>query len=188
MPLSQNHWIKVAAVLVGIIVLIMILKPMTSPCEGEIQQFNESTQNLAPAYKKLLNRCKEDPSIGGCIQFVEFVGGFNKKVKDVGPQCGPELKDVKSVQGILPQSIEVITKVAWGSQPPPNAAAKYGPFETGQVVQFCRLKTSYKNIFGEEALNSLVDRLLNDLPGADSLGRNETWARSILSDKCAYLD
>jgi len=188
MPLLQNYWIKVVLTLAVVIAGIILVKPMTSPCSGEIQLFNETTQNLAANYRKLLSRCKDDPTIGGCIQFVEFVSNFNKKVKDVGPQCAPELKDIKSVQAIIPQSIEVMTKVAWGSQSPQSPTLKYGPFETAQVAQFCRLKTSYKNIFGDEALNGLINQLLNDLPGAEALGRNETWARSILSDRCAFLD
>jgi hypothetical protein len=55
-----------------------------------------------------------------------------------------------------------------------------------QVALFCKLKKNLTAIYGEEAWDGFVNYLLADLPQATTLGRNESWARSLMSDRCQF--
>ena len=188
MSLLKIYWIKVALVLVVILGALYLLNPPASVCQSEIELFKDSNQNIGKTYRRSLARCQEDPTIGGCIEFFEFVNGFTKKIKYVGNQCTPELKEQNTVKVIIPSAAEMYVRAAWGSKPPGSAAEKRGFLDLSYTVQYCRIRSQFRSILGEDAWNGFVNRMLADLPGARDIGRDQTWARSILSDPCNVVE
>lgn len=186
--LNNNPWLKIFLTLAIIVAALMYMNPPSNVCRGQIEIFQESTKNLSSNWKNALSRCQEDPSIGGCIEFFDFMGSFNKKLKEVPKECAPELKDEPSVRGILPQATEMMVRAAWGSQAPKSISEKNGFLDLSHIAHFCRVKNNFLSIYGEESWNGLVNRLLNELPQAAQIGRTESWNRSILSDRCAFVD
>lgn len=182
----QNEKIKIAVGLLAGLALIMIINPPHTICDSKIEIYSELIKKQIKPYTKAMALCKEHTELGGCLQFFEIVGKLYNYMDDVGPQCKEKLGDDKLTAQWLKGAIEMIVRASWGSVPPASSSYKHGWLQVSQVALFCKLKKSLNESFGESEWTEMVNYLLNDLPKAKELGRNEAWARSVMSDPCQY--
>ncbi|MBK9294967.1 MAG: hypothetical protein IPM57_11110 [Oligoflexia bacterium] len=182
----KSERLKVALGLIIGLVLIMILNPPHTVCDSKIEVYSELIKKQIKPYSKAMALCKEHTELGGCLQFFEVAAKLNNYLDDVGPQCREKLKSNTLTQQWLNGSIEMMVRAAWGSVPPTSSSNKQGWLQLSQMAFFCKLKKALVESFGEGAWVDMVNYLLNDLPKAKELGRNEAWARSIMSDPCNY--
>jgi hypothetical protein len=111
---------------------------------------------------------------------------WEEKIKGVGNQCEPQLAKHDMAKAVINKSMELLVVIAWGTKPPQNSFYKNGWLESSHLALFCKFKRHMNIVLGEEAWNDFVNSLLESLPGASELGRNEAWARTIMSDSCKY--
>lgn len=184
--LFKNEYFKVGfGLVIGLGIIIYNFPPVTV-CDGQQAVYDKGVMAQVKAYNKDLKLCKKRTGPGGCIGFFEVTHKIEQQIKKLSSQCQANLINDKKTRELLTMSLEVFARVAWGSEPPAQKLDKNGWLELPQLVQYCRTKALYIEIFGEEAFNALADRVLADLPGNQQLGRNETWNRSLLSDRCQY--
>ncbi|MCC6277053.1 MAG: hypothetical protein IT289_03950 [Oligoflexia bacterium] len=181
-----SETLKVVVILLLGLFVIMYFNPPHTACTAELAQYQTSFGSLIGTFNSNRKLCTERPDPGGCFPFLESVSKIEQKVREVGSQCLQELKKDANTGKFFDLAMEMIVKLAWGSQPPQNYLYRNGWLESSHIVLFCKLKKHQEAIFGEDSWNSLVETSLETLPGAAEVGRNEAWGRSILSDPCKY--
>jgi hypothetical protein len=122
--------------------------------------------------------------LGGCVALFEIIRRLQQAYDDVRLPCRASLTDDPTTKQWIQNSMDILVRAAWGPRPPVNRFYARGWLENNHVMSFCKLKGSLIEIGGEQAWAVFVDKALSELPGAASLGRDETWARSLMSDPC----
>ncbi len=182
----MNETLKVIIGLLLGIAVIMFAMPPHSVCDSKKDAYTEEITPLGKQFAKLLSKCKEHTEPGGCVQLFELIRKLEDSLAQVGVQCRPALSKDKLTLMWISSSMEIFARAAWGSKAPANRNARYGWLDLAQVGRFCKLKASMIEISGDDAWSGFVNQILGDLPGAADLGRDESWARSLLSDPCKF--
>jgi hypothetical protein len=187
--LFQNHTFKVAAGLIVGLAAIMYFDPPGTPCTAQVEVYREGLKGLTKNFGSSLRSCREHPEPGGCIEFFDVLSKIESRFNEVSHQCQEELVHDTITQSWITTSMEVFTRVAWGSVPPASYIYRSGWLDSNQVLEFCRLKKHLETIYGEDVWASFVSGVLGDLPGSQAINStnpNEAWNRSLLSDPCQY--
>jgi len=210
---SKNS-IVVFSVLIGGILLFIFAQRPHSVCDSQIEIFMDAQKGgIYPQQIKNVKRpaffgryeeaCKSGNSPGACY---ELFGLLRRLIRDLDAapvQCLPEMATVSQLGGVLGESLDLMTQLAWGGQPPAPGQQRLGWLETSDLSLFCSLKRKYTQIFGEDEFQSLRGRVLSKLPGepvqfkdgvcsnCDSrktaneiLSPDEIWVRSLFSVRC----
>jgi hypothetical protein len=183
--------LKINAVRVGLILIaalmgIIYFNPPHTPCQSQVEIYLEGVKPIVKPFAQGMKLCREHTDPGGCVSFGENLTKLENKYNEVGHQCQPTLKSDASTKDWITQSMEIFVKAAWGSKPPVNYTAKNGWLGLSQIVEYCRLRQHLESIYGTQSWNDFIEDMLRDLPGAQALGRNEAWNRSLISDTCHY--
>jgi len=184
--LWANQYVKIALVLVIGLGAIMYMNPPHTVCKSQIDFYKESITPLFKPYKDKLQFCKDHTDAGGCVAFFDTVIRLEAKLKEVGPQCQPDLASDTQTKNFLILTMEVFVRAAWSSKPPASYIYRNGWLEISQVVLYCKLRRHLINIYGEDEWQGFFNDMLISLPEAEALGRNEAWNRSLVSDPCKY--
>lgn len=200
------EWLKslpktmfVAIVLAAGVLFIVLSDPPRTICDSQMKHFKELSKDflfLDPAkpikketrYAKLLETCRSTNSPGGCLQLFGNLKSMLKDVNTFSPECYGKLSSMSEFTGALWGSLDLMVKMAWGAAGPKSAFEKTGWFDSADLNLYCSMKKVAIDVYGQSRWDGFVSEYLNSLPQAATLGRNEAWARMLLSVSCsAYL-
>jgi hypothetical protein len=214
--------------LLALIVLIlgvgffMLNSPPHTICDTQLEVFRESQkgklfplavqvqrkQETLPAQiTKAKEACQVGNSAGSCYEYFSALKDIAVDIGKASSQCTPEMFQVPEVQRALRDGVEVMARIAWGSQPPDPGFARLGWFQDAEIAIFCRIKNIYIRGAGNEAWDQLRRMIYTKLPGeapkpktepdqivADprpapqTMAEQAIWDRSLFSVRCeSYL-
>jgi hypothetical protein len=136
-------------------------------------------------YQSLRDRCKRTNDPGGCYELFQGIKVLLTDLSTLTRECSEAASSIDEVKAALKETLDLMVRLAWGEKPPSAYNAKFGWLDTADLSLFCKLKARYQNTYGEEAWNRYRQKLLEDLPGAKELARNEVWDLSIFSENCS---
>ncbi len=174
---------------------MVLFNPPHSICKTHMDLFEESLQGLIysktegavirPAkYGDLLDRCKGSNTPGGCFELFQVWRAFHHQAKKIPKECSSDLGSRAEVRKILDEGPELLTLLAWGSEPPKSALLKYGWLEASNLALYCDLKDLHLALYGKESWLQFQTKMFQTLPGADKLVRAQAWELMILSSRC----
>jgi hypothetical protein len=189
--------IAILVIVAGLAAIILANPPRTA-CDAEVEAFQMGVVGFlyihpkatvkTVRYHEMAERCKRGNGPGGCLELFSGLKKTLLALNSVSPGCLPETGKLKEVRGSIFRSIDLMSKLAWGSQPPSHPNLKVGFFDPGDLNLFCRLKAKAIQIYGEDEWITFQKGSLRELPGISALSQQDAWDKSIYSLACAqYL-
>jgi hypothetical protein len=80
--------------------------------------------------------------------------------------------------------MKLMVQMAWGERPPVSYTQKNGWFDASDLHLFCDLKRVAIRFYGAEQFSQWQEGLLQSMPNAEKLTREQVWPRSLLSTPC----
>jgi hypothetical protein len=200
MSLPRGFLVAVALVL-GLIFIILSSPPHT-PCDSQLEIFHESQKTRlfsqeikgvkeAPRLITFEKTCKIANSPGGCYELMMALHRIMASAVDIPVECADKLMAVDEFKSALDRNLTLLVRLAWGSKPPDSAFERAGWLEPPDLTLFCQMadiKAKYDSSEKWEQLRTQIfGQVMKELPGAEALGQNEAWKRSILSVDCRTL-
>ena len=186
--------ILVTLLLVGGVALIVLMNPPHHLCDTQVETFKEnvgdflfltsSSRVKEVRFPRLLDRCKETLSSGGCYELFLGLRNFLNQFQVVSPDCSSRVGRIRQVNAALTQSLDLLIRLGWGGEPPRTSAMRTGWLGAPELNLYCLLQHRYSRLYGELSWQSFRESYFTALPGASELGREEVWEKSILSIPC----
>ena len=184
---------------VGVLLFMYISEPPVTICDVQLEtvrkklnkDFLRRSREKFGAYDSPIGKsyeyCLKSNSTGGCYDLFRRLIIFERQVRTLPTQCGDH-EGVQAFRSWLIKGVVLMSKIAWGEEPPKTLYEKKGWLEEDQVALFCRMKREYGRLYGKAAWNKLRDGALQQLPQAKSLTRKDLWEKSLFSLPCrGYL-
>lgn len=180
------------------LMLIMTLQPPHTACNSQFEVFQASQTGFlyldpkisykkTTGYEKSIELCKYGNSPGGCLDFFNGIKKFHRDLEAIPHDCASEVMGNATISALVWESLEFMVQLAWGTKAPASSYERAGWFDTYHLSIFCDLKRLVINQYGNDSWSRFVDEQLKALPQAQSLPRNESWQRSVLSVSCDSL-
>jgi len=182
-------------IVVGTIVIIA-LNPPTTVCDAQFKVFVKSqvknlfndpsriNQPQKVVFGYAMDRCKETNTPGGCHGFFESLSSITRDLKNIPRNCVEDFSKRAVIEKVIWKSLELITRLAWGENPPGTYRDAAGWLSPPDLAIFCGLKDVVISFYGIGRYGEFSKAVGVDLPGAKELGYKETWTRMILSYNC----
>jgi hypothetical protein len=177
---------------------------LTKNLEGEIFAKQGKRLLFSPKLNRYVERCKLGNSPGACFEMFASVRKFMREVRNFDHECYADLASVGEIKSAMSQTMALMVQVAWGESPPPGPDRRFRWFEPADLVLFCDLRDSYRNIYGEEEFLNFQNQIYGTLPGEEPvfeegkcvncqyrkgalklLPPTEIWRRSLFSTPCS---
>ena len=190
--------------IVGGIGFIILQDPPRTLCQSQVEVINKSEEKflfenvkrkrllagkkegaLSTKYERLRDQCDDTNDPGGCYELFQELKKFLHDLDSLTAECSTALADTKVYSLALSQSLEKMVRIAWGSAPPASYTVKFGWLDKADLTLFFRLKDRYVTFYGDEGWSKFRERIMQSLPGAKDLSRNQIWDLSIFSENCA---
>ncbi len=182
------------ALAVGIL-LIILMSPPHSICDIQEETLKETLKGTVfldesrpkitiTGLKYRHDLCWRLNNSGGCYEYFITLRSLIKDLKIISPDCWRRVGRLSEIEEALWAGINLFVRVAWGIQPP-RTFAERAWLSAADLAIFCDLQDMVVRLYGKEALASFREKLMGSLPGVERLRREEIWARSILSLRCA---
>lgn len=183
-------------VIFGGILLIILSDPPRSVCDAQIEVFKNTQQSFlykdpeskiekTTRFEQLFDYCKATNSPGGCLELFQLTKRMLDDLNSVPSECRSTVASLSEVKKAISYISELLVRLAWGETPPGTYSQKFGWLDVADISLFCRLKDRHVEYFGQNSWNTLREKLLKELPGANGLSRAQAWDFSILSENCA---
>ena len=174
------------------------MDPPHSVCNSEKEQFFLSQKKFLqadPALKKAFKkakssnkrqyeRCDESKNSGGCLEYFLNIKKFMSDFEVISNECRAEAYADSKIKKVFKQSLSLMVNLAWGTLPPETISQKFSWFDQADISLFCKIKKLSKLSLTKASWNSVQEKILQDLPGAESLSRDVLWKSSLLSTSC----
>ena len=182
--------------------VIIYLDPPHTLCNSEKTQLLETQKKflepdpaLKKAFKKaksphnrLYTSCKESENSGGCLEYFLHVKKFMSDFEVTSQECRKQIFSDKKIKDVFNQSLQLMVNLAWGKAAPTEYQKKYSWFDQADIYLFCKIKNLVQTSSSEANWATQREALLQQLPGADNLSRDQLWKSSLLSTSCkSYL-
>ena len=99
-------------------------------------------------------------------------------------ECAPALANEAAVKKAVFGGLELLLQLAWGDRPPTAASVKQGWLSPADLNLYCQLKLMATNYYGQASWENFREKMMKAYNGADTLTRDQLWARSLLSINC----
>ncbi|MNK06269.1 hypothetical protein D3C87_241620 [compost metagenome] len=201
------------AIIIGIIVFMLIDPPhtvcdtqqeaMKEHLKGSIFSSEAQKGRAPPVVARAKEACQLGNSGGSCYEYFSILKQAADAVGKASGECTAQLYNVPEVSSALNDGIELMARMAWGTQPPERGFARFGWMQESELATFCRLKGIYIRAKGEQAWTALRGVIFGKLPGeapvvgADPtasvvepkmapliFSEQEIWERSLFSIRC----
>lgn len=186
--------ILVITLLVGGVLLIILLNPPHQMCDTQVETFKNNvgdflfltsaSQAKEIRFPKLLGRCKETLSSGGCYELFLGLRKFLNEFQVVSPDCLSRIGGIRQVRSAVTESLDLLIRLGWGGEPPQSPAVRTGWLGAPELNLYCLLQHRYMRLYGETQWQNFRESYFAELPGAQELSRQEIWEKSILSISC----
>ncbi|MFK8139012.1 MAG: hypothetical protein AB8E15_11680 [Bdellovibrionales bacterium] len=189
----------VAAIVIGLGLLgILYFNPLHTPCDAQEQIFKDSlkpmffTDNFKkirnkkpqPLYPKFVERCKDNPNQGSCLKWFQAIGKLEEVLQNQPSECVESSLSIKEIKEAVKEAPELLIRIAWGNRAPISSFKRTAWMDRFHLAGFCTMKDLYLASFPQSSWDDLREELLEDLPGAVDLGRDEAYRRSLFSINC----
>jgi hypothetical protein len=182
--------------IVGGIAFIIISQPPHSICDSQIEVINKaqarflfkdpkSKVKVTTAYQKLRDRCQNTNDPGGCYEWFQELRVMLHDLGTLTSECNDAISGQAEYSTAIKEPLEQMVKMAWGSAPPVSYTAKFGWLDTSDITLFCRLRDKYVLFYGDGVWENFRERVMQELPGAKDITRNQIWDLSIFSENCS---
>ncbi|PIT99760.1 MAG: hypothetical protein COT74_08210 [Bdellovibrionales bacterium CG10_big_fil_rev_8_21_14_0_10_45_34] len=138
-------------------------------------------------FRRSQKKCEELKNTGGCLEFFQGLGRMTQSLPSLGSKCLEEREKLSGPQKAYFEAIKMIVQMAWGDTPPRSTYERIGNLDSHTLSLFCKLRRQSEMYFAEGSYDQLRESLLQSLKGAQELGREEVWRRSLLSVPCDSL-
>lgn len=190
------QWAVVLIILALGIVFFYITMPPHTVCDSQIEIFQSSqtpflyldpkkTYASTTAFQKSTENCKLGNSHGACRELFDGLRKMVQDIKVIPSECYAQVSDIDQITSAVWGSLGLFTQLAWGERAPASSFERMGWFDSFHLHTYCQLKRLGIELYGESSWNDFANKALEQLPQASQVGRNEAWARSILSINCA---
>lgn len=178
------------------IVFIVLSNPPATMCDAQIHEFKQSTADVLSLNPKdhfqtqtkmqqWLSTCEQTQDAGGCFTLFEGVRQVLRAQNTVSPKCFEQLGQESAFAHTIWKTLDLMAKLAWGSQPPVSPADNAGFLDAADLSLYCTLRQKAIDIYGQNRWNSFLEPYFSSLPGATKLSRNDAWGRMLFSVNCA---
>lgn len=182
--------------ILGGILFIIFADPPKSVCDAQVEVFKsnqlrflyknpQSKIEQTTKFERLFEHCKMTNNPGGCLELFQLTKRMLDDLNAVPSECRSEVASLGEPKKVITYIAELLVRLAWGSQPPSTYAQKMGWLDVADMSLFCGLKARFIEYYGQGSWDSLRERLLKELPGAQQISRAQSWDLSILSENCA---
>ena len=207
------------------LVVIFLNKPLHTICDTQGEVLLESqTGNLFPSQvaitDKGINRkervpprivaakqaCQVGNSAGSCYEYFTILKSVATDIGKASSECYVQLletPEMPEVRKALTDGVEVMARIAWGSEPPGLWWNRSGWLQDSELAVFCRIKNVYSRAYGQEGWDQLRKAIFTKFPGeapvvttepnqsikepkkaTDVFTEQEIMSRSIFSVRC----
>ncbi|MCC7403065.1 MAG: hypothetical protein IT288_01590 [Bdellovibrionales bacterium] len=179
----------------GGIFLIILLNPPHTVCDAQMTIFKEAQKGfvfLDPKsksietsdYELLTKQCRVSNSPGGCYELFARLKILIRDIEAVPTECRPKVGSENKVRKALWESLDLISRLAWGTKPPQSYYEKFGWLEPPDLLLFCDLKRTVLAVYGNSQWEQFREGLFKDLPGVKEIQRTVAWEHMLLSINC----
>ncbi len=173
----------------------MQFNPPHTPCQSQKELFIkkhtpffilDSSQKFQKqtGFEKAKTLCRHSNSPGGCLELFSQIGELIKDLQGTTSECFKPVISSREFREPLWETSDLLVRIAWGDKPPQGIYERMGWLDNSHLALFCKSKDILTRGLGEERWNRFRETLLNELPGAKEIGRNEAWKLTILSVVC----
>jgi hypothetical protein len=185
--------------IVAIVITLLVLRQWDPPrtvCDTQIEYFKDAQKKfLYPEstssevkkqalVKTLFETCNNENNPGGCFEYFESIKKMLTDLKNVPEQCSEAIGEVPEVQQWTWKTLRLMVQMAWGPKPPISYIQKNGWFDSSELSLYCGLRQEAIRIYGREKYGEWQEQMLQSMPGAEKLDRNQIWQRHLLSTPC----
>ncbi len=181
--------------IVGGMAFIIVSRPLHSVCDSQMEVVNKNEQKLlfkdpkskmvkTTKYETLRDHCKATNNPGGCYEFFQEIKVMVHDLRTLSSECASAISGTSEYKRALWEPIELLVRLAWGEAPPASYSVKMGWLEIADVSLFCQLKERITFFYGASSYEAFRERMMQELPGAKDLSRNQVWDLSIFSENC----
>ncbi len=187
----------IAVAVIGLgIMFIVFSNPPKTVCDSQYEHFVDAQKNVLfiDQKRKLkpnktyfeinFDKCKTSNNAGGCFEFFQLLKETLRDLQDTPQTCYSDMGSRSIVKSTLWQSLELITRIAWGEKPPASYREANGWLESPNLVVFCQLKETIQNFYGKPRYTEFAKRVLPELPGAQAFPFEKAWTLSVLAASC----
>ena len=187
--------IATLAIAAGIAFIIMSEPPHTI-CDSQLEVFKKAQQKFlfldtkkkaikTTQFEYLRDFCMAANNPGGCYELFQDLKMMLKDLSTVPSDCNSKVGDVPEVKRAIWKANDLLVRLAWGEKPPSTYFQKFGVLDKADISLFCQMKAKAIEFYGESEWESFREKIFKDLPGAQSLARNQIWEMSIISENCS---
>lgn len=155
---------------------IMYSNPQYTKCDAQIEIFKANLAGeffakqgkkltFSPRIMKYLDTCKIGNGPGGCFELQKSMERLAREVQNFSDECTIQLGEVAEVRRTLTETLKLMVQVAWGEAPPEGTEKRAGWFDSGDLVIFCRVRTAFERLYGQEAYDQFRLGVAANLPG-----------------------
>lgn len=192
---SLSKPILVGLLLVGGLIFIVFLQPPHSICDTQIelfrqrlegQLFSKTEKNVErkARFAGLLERCKTSNTPGGCFELFHLFRLVYQELLKIPRDCSDQVSQINEVSFVVLQVPELLSRIAWGEEPPNSYLEKYGWLENSDMALFCDFKRLIVTYYGAQKWNEIQEKMFATLPKANTMDRQKIWDRMLFSSRC----
>ena len=181
--------------LVGGLAAIFIMNPPHTACNS---QLNELTKEHTPffiidksvkfqektEYQKSFESCQNTNSPGGCLNLFNGIKELVGTLQVIPSDCFSKICLQKAFNQPLWDTIDIIVRIGWGDQPPENVHERNKWLSYSHFLLFCQIKKILNTCHGEEKWQDEQEKILQSLPGADKMTRQNIWRLTLFATSC----
>lgn len=135
-------------------------------------------------FLKLIHNCRATNNPGGCYELFQEEKTLLHDLQAVPSDCIAEIGKIDEVRESLVQSIGLLVRAAWGEKPPATYYQKFGWLDTADLSLYCKLQQQIKETYGGSEFENFRERMFHELPGAETMSRNDVWDMTLFSENC----
>lgn len=190
------QWFVALLILAGGVAFLYIAMPPHSKCDSQVEVFKSAQTGFlyieakkkkyqeTTGFEKSLNNCKAGASHGACRYLFDGLKRMLEDVRMVPSECRESIAGVGELKASLFQVADLFPRLAWGEKAPSSAYDRLGWYDSFHMYIYCSIRRTATELYGKESWDELSSKLLMELPQANQLGRNDAWARSLMSVNC----
>jgi hypothetical protein len=186
--------IAIGAIAIGF-ALIVVFNPPASVCDSQMDLFrqaqrvflypsNEKNISKPALVKSLYDVCLQDNGPGGCFELFDGLKKLSIDLGNISRECSEVVAQEGPLNEWLKKSVKLMVQLAWGGRAPASYNERNGWLDSSDVALFCSLRERVIQIYGNGAYVDWRESVLNGLPMADKMEREQKWQRSLFSTQC----
>lgn len=183
----------------AMLIMLMVIYRMSPPitiCDAQMEIFRDSQKRflysqrgesglgLPARFDTVTKNCMDDNSPGGCFELFQSLKKTVVDMRNIPDQCVDTAAEEPEIQRSLWKTVKLMVQLAWGERAPASFMQKNGWFDSSDVTLFCELKRASIRFYGAEKVSEWQEGLLQNMPKAEKLTREQVWPRSLLSTPC----